>query len=162
MTAIADKIRALLGITGAMGLDAMAANLTTAQSEVTAQNDLIAQIATALEGKTAAAPASPQVLTTTPSSNSRSISFTGLTHQPTMFAVMPSANTSLSSSTRYAICVLYDGSSTRGVYSNNSTATHTTNGFTFTYSNGTLTIDTASTSNGGYFRSGVTYQLVYM
>lgn len=36
MTAIADKIRTLLGTTGKMGLDAMATNLTTVQNNVTA------------------------------------------------------------------------------------------------------------------------------
>lgn len=36
MTAIADKIRALLGISGTMGLDAMAANLGTEQTNVSA------------------------------------------------------------------------------------------------------------------------------
>lgn len=53
MTAIADKIRALLGISGTMGLDAMATNLTTAQNEVSTQEDLITQIAASLEGKAA-------------------------------------------------------------------------------------------------------------
>lgn len=36
MTAIADKIRSLLGITGKMGLDAMAANLETEQTNLAA------------------------------------------------------------------------------------------------------------------------------
>ena len=36
MTAIADKIRGLLGLTGEMGLDAMATNLTTEQANITA------------------------------------------------------------------------------------------------------------------------------
>lgn len=36
MTAIADKIRAILGTSGTMGLDAMATNLGTVQSNVTA------------------------------------------------------------------------------------------------------------------------------
>ena len=44
MTAIADKIRALLGITGTMGLDAMADNIQAAQNEVDAQDALITQI----------------------------------------------------------------------------------------------------------------------
>jgi hypothetical protein len=35
MAAIADKIRALLGITGTMGLDAMATNLSTLQNQIT-------------------------------------------------------------------------------------------------------------------------------
>ena len=51
MTAIADKIRALLGITGAMGMDAMATNLGEAVNECDTQADLIAQIKTALEDK---------------------------------------------------------------------------------------------------------------
>lgn len=36
MTAIADKIRALLGVSGTMGLDAMSTNLATIQSDVAA------------------------------------------------------------------------------------------------------------------------------
>lgn len=53
MTAIADKIRTLLGLSGEMGLDAMATNLQDANAEVSTQADLISQIQTALEGKTA-------------------------------------------------------------------------------------------------------------
>ena len=34
MTAIADKIRAILGVSGAMGLDAMATNLNTVQTDI--------------------------------------------------------------------------------------------------------------------------------
>lgn len=51
MTAINDEIRSLLGITGNMGLDAMATNLETANDEVDTQAALIAQIATAMGGK---------------------------------------------------------------------------------------------------------------
>jgi hypothetical protein len=55
MTAIADEIRELSGTTGAMGLDAMASTLNTENtnfaSNLSAQNNLIAQIQTALEGK---------------------------------------------------------------------------------------------------------------
>lgn len=53
MTAIADEIRVLSGTTGAMGLDAMASNVGEANGKVTTQVDLIEQIQTALEGKTA-------------------------------------------------------------------------------------------------------------
>lgn len=53
MTAIADKIRALLGISGKIGLDAMADNLGTAVEACDSQAALIAQIRTALEGKAA-------------------------------------------------------------------------------------------------------------
>ena len=53
MTAINDKIRSLLNLTGIMGLDAMAANLGTAVSENDQQAVLIQQIKSALEGKMA-------------------------------------------------------------------------------------------------------------
>ena len=53
MTAIADEIRALSGTTEAMGLDAMATNVNGANTEVNSQTDLIGQIMTALETKTA-------------------------------------------------------------------------------------------------------------
>ena len=51
MTSIANKIRTLLGISGLMGLDAMANNLGTVQGEVDDQSELISQIATVLSGK---------------------------------------------------------------------------------------------------------------
>lgn len=53
MTAIADKIRTLLGITDAMGLDAMANNIQTAQDEVEDQASLIAQLQNVLAIKSA-------------------------------------------------------------------------------------------------------------
>lgn len=51
MTAIADKIRTLLGITGDMGMDAMASNIGKAQEEVDDQAALIEQLRTTLAGK---------------------------------------------------------------------------------------------------------------
>ena len=51
MTAIANKISTLLGISGTMGLDAMATNLGTVQDEVDDQAELISQISTVLSGK---------------------------------------------------------------------------------------------------------------
>jgi hypothetical protein len=53
MTAIADKIRTLLGLSGTMGLDAMANNLGTAQDEVNSQENLLDQALTAIAGKAA-------------------------------------------------------------------------------------------------------------
>lgn len=51
MTAIADKIRDLLGISDKMGLDSMTTNLGTAVNEVNTQAELIRQIKAALEAK---------------------------------------------------------------------------------------------------------------
>lgn len=51
MTAIANGIRKLLGLSGTMGLDDMATNLNTAQNEVDTQADLIAQLRNTLADK---------------------------------------------------------------------------------------------------------------
>ena len=61
MTAIADKIRTLLGLSGKMGLDAMANNLGIAVNECDSQAALIAQIKTALVGKVSGGGAVPVV-----------------------------------------------------------------------------------------------------
>lgn len=53
LTSIADKIRVLSGTTNAMGLDAMANHVGEANTNVNTEAGLIAQIASALEGKAA-------------------------------------------------------------------------------------------------------------
>ena len=173
MTVIADKIRALLGISGAMGLDIMTANLTAAQNEVTTQEELIAQIAAALEGKAAgggAGQVQASIFATTAgvTSNNQQISFTGLPEQPKAFAIIPRSNITLSTSNSFVTNVNYDGTTLGGVYcygSGNSwnatyTAEYSAAYFTQTYSNGTLTIRTSSATNGGYFAANVDYALV--
>lgn len=99
----------------------------------------------------------------TPSSNSRSATFYGLDHEPTMFCIIPEANITLSSNTRYVTSLYYgkdDGNF--GVYSTTSTAYYAKDCFSWTYNNGTLTITTTSTSTGGYFKSGTKYWLNYV
>ena len=129
------------------------------------QTSLIAQIKTALDGKVAPAPPAPDIKMTKPNSNSTSISFTGLTAQPKMFAICPTGNITLGS-TRYVTGVMYDGSTTHGTYGyrSGSTATsyYSASYFTWTYSNGTLTVRTSSSTNGGNFTSSVTYQMTYI
>ena len=53
MTAIADKIRSLLGINGKLGLDAMDTNLESANTEVATQEELMEEILTTLAEKSA-------------------------------------------------------------------------------------------------------------
>lgn len=53
MTALADEVRELSGATGLLGIDAMTSNLSDVNDEVVSQESLIAQIASALEGKIA-------------------------------------------------------------------------------------------------------------
>lgn len=105
----------------------------------------------------------------TSSSNSTSISFSGLSGEPKFFFIQQTANislTSTSSSTRYVASVFFDGTSMSGVYfrlSSNRAAntSYDSSDYTKSYSNGTLTISSNSSSTGGYFRSGVSYKLVY-
>lgn len=56
MTVIADEIRTLSGTSAVMGLDAMANHVNDANVEIENQEDLLAQIASALEGKAEATP----------------------------------------------------------------------------------------------------------
>lgn len=98
-------------------------------------------------------------------SNTTSISFTGLTGEPKMFSVI--LTTQLTSSTsRTVTSVTYDGSTLNGTYlyesakNQNAISYVSASYFSKVYSNGTLTVSTSSSSNGGYFRGG-TYKLVY-
>lgn len=106
------------------------------------------------------------IYTTTATLNSRNqtISFTGLTEEPKMFAIIPTAQVTLSTSYRYVVNIIYDGSATHGIYAYGSSSTYrayySNAYFTTTYSNGTLSVKTSSTSNGGYFMNGVAYKLV--
>jgi hypothetical protein len=51
MTALAEEVRELSGVTEALSIDAMTTNIGEANDEVSTQVDLIAQLAAALEGK---------------------------------------------------------------------------------------------------------------
>lgn len=65
MTAIADKIRVLSGTEDAMGLDAMATHIGEANTNVSTEAGLIAQIQTALQNKAAGSTGSGSVDTCT-------------------------------------------------------------------------------------------------
>lgn len=142
--------------------------------EVETQEALIAQITAALEGKASGSGSAPQepeltIFTTTArvTSNNQQISFTGLPAQPRAFAIIPRSNITLSTSNRFVANVHYDGTTLGGVYCYGSgswnatyTAGYSASYFTQTYSNGTLTIGTSSTTNGGYFAANVDYALI--
>lgn len=53
MTALADEVRTLSETTGSKSIDTMTTDIQAANTEIAEQADLIAQIATALEGKAA-------------------------------------------------------------------------------------------------------------
>lgn len=180
MTSIADKIRAILGVSGTMGLDAMSTNLETVQTNVANAFTVVGNkggtvpsskvIGNLVNAITSIPSATVDSKTQTLSSRNTSISFTGLTGSPSAFSICPTGNITYSTSYRYVTCVTYDGTATKGVYvvssgsSSNRTYTGTYSGsyFTWTYSNGTLTVKSSSSTNGGYFANNVAYQLIYV
>lgn len=169
LTAIADGVRGLVSTNGMTPSD-MATNLQGAAGTVDGQAELLAQVQALLEGK--AFPEAPELsvfkATAKLSANNQQISFTGLSAQPKAFAVTPAGDIALSTSNRFVVNVLFDGTTTHGVYCYGSgsswsatyTAAYSASYFTHTYSNGTLTLRTSSTTNGGYFSSNVTYELI--
>ena len=164
MKAIADKIRVLEDTNNSMSLEAMSTHLNSVINEVDTQANYIDLIKEKVRAKMR-----PEsifgVMTVTPSSNSRSISFSDLP-EGLAFTIVPIGNISLNSTTRYVLGVggtYFAGAEewTKGVYSTTSMTTYTSTGFTSSYNNGTLTINTTSTTDGGYFKGGTAYQLSY-
>lgn len=90
--------------------------------------------------------------------------------KPKAFSICPQGNITLNTSSRYVVNVVYDGTTTRGIYAVSSgssynltyTATHSSSYFTWTYADGVLTVATSSSTNGGVFATDVTYQLMYV
>jgi len=96
--------------------------------------------------------------TATPSSAGASISFTGLTAEPTSFYVISNANLATGASPYKTAAVVFDGTNLHGqivTNTSNANASYDTN-FSKSYSNGTLTI----TGTGAYFQANQ-YTLVY-
>lgn len=97
-----------------------------------------------------------------------SISFTGLPARPKMFSMH--IDSKISASRTYTIIsVMSDGSITCGDYYQQSSnflswgvVYHSDSYFSWTYSNGTLTIESSSSTNGGVFSSSATYRLIYV
>lgn len=98
------------------------------------------------------------------STNATSISFSGLSAQPKSFSVMLDQQCQIGS-TRYVVAVNYDGSTTYGTWCYYSSSTryiyYSTSYFTWSYNSGSLTVTASSSTNGGYFRSGYNYRLIY-
>lgn len=111
--------------------------------------------------------ASIGVATKSLSSNSTSISF-DVEGEPLAFSCALDAQITLAT-TYYVVAVHSDGTNTYGNYVRRSSGGgssaycyYSASYFTWTYSNGTLTITTQSSTYGGYFRSGYTYRLIYV
>lgn len=96
----------------------------------------------------------------TPSSTSASISFSGLSGEPTSFVLIAENNLSTGASPYKTACVVDDGDIVIGQYicnTSNAQMHYDASGFTKTYSNGTLTV----TGSGSSFMSGISYRLIY-
>lgn len=106
--------------------------------------------------------------TVTPSSNSTNISFS-VEGEPKFFSVQLDAQQYLST-TRTVVNVNCDGNTCYGIYAYSSgyswmggtnTLAYSDSYFSYTYSNGTLTISTQSATNGGNFIANAAYRLIY-
>ncbi len=130
---IADAIRAKTGGTAALVAD----NFPTAIGA-------IPSLRTATASKT---------LSTT----SRNLAFSGLPAKPKLFYCWYAS--SIVGTTAYVSSVFYDGTSTLGYYnstSSNGKIIYSATNFSYTYSNGTLTVKSASP----YFQYNVEYHLL--
>lgn len=122
-----------------------------------------------ITGTASGGSASVETITVSNSSNTAtSLSFTGLQGEPIAFFVKCNTQVSSSGSTTYYYVtdMRYNGTNTYGtVFRIGSTRRiqHVTSGYSFTYSNGTLTVSSSGsrTASPGSFYNG-TYELTYI
>ena len=92
-------------------------------------------------------------------SGATSITFTGLTDEPSYFSLAFKSNFGTSSGYQRVITVVYDGNTTYGLAMDSSAKAQTS--WSYTYNNGSLTISSSGTNDGGYFHQPGYYQLTY-
>lgn len=93
-------------------------------------------------------------------SGATTITFTGLSEEPSYFSCIFKSNFSTSSGYQRAIAVVYDGTSVYGLEMD-SGAHYSDVHWSYTYTNGSLTITSQGTNAGGYFHQPGYYQLTY-
>lgn len=103
------------------------------------------------------------------SSGSQTIRFSGLAGQPSAFWIDAPSDRTITTG-RYIASVRYDGETTDGLCEYKSTSGSTTSyayakysatEYSWSYTDGVLTVTSASISGGGRFYDGVTYRLTY-
>ena len=92
-------------------------------------------------------------------SGATSVTFTGLSAEPDYFSVIFKSDFGTSSGYQRVMAVVYDGSSTYGIDLDSSA--HAASAWSYTYNNGSLTVSSQGTNNGGYFHQPGYYQLTY-
>jgi len=104
------------------------------------------------------------IVTTQLSSRSTSITFTGLKTRPLFFTVGTSSDITMNRSYRNIVNVTYDGTTTHSdtyyLSGGNAGYGRYFETCTWTYNNGSLTINSAGTGTTGYFYNG-TWRLIY-
>ena len=97
--------------------------------------------------------------------SSVTITFEGLTKEPTAFAVIANSEVTFSTS-RKILSVVADGTSVYAVTGHksgtNGVAYITGSNVSWSYSKGTLTVNSDSKDTAGYFYAPITYVLVYI
>lgn len=92
-------------------------------------------------------------------SGATSVTFTGLTDEPDYFSVIFKSDFGTSSGYQRVMSVAYDGTNTYGVAMDSGAKAQAS--WSYTYSNGSLTVSSQGTNNGGYFHQPGYYQLTY-
>ena len=92
-------------------------------------------------------------------SGATSVTFTGLTDEPDYFSVIFKSNFGTSSGYQRVMAVAYDGTTTYGVAMDS--GAKALSSWSYTYNNGSLTVTSTGTNNGGYFHQPGYYQLTY-
>lgn len=92
-------------------------------------------------------------------SGATSVTFTGLTDEPDYFSVIFKSNFGTSSGYQRVMSVAYDGTNTYGVAMDS--GAKALSSWSYTYNNGSLTVTSTGTNNGGYFHQPGYYQLTY-
>jgi hypothetical protein len=92
-------------------------------------------------------------------SGATSITFTGLSDEPEYFSCIFKSTFSTSNGYQRVMEVVYDGTNIYG-HALDSSA-HALTSWTWSYNNGSLTITSTGTNNGGYFHQPGYYQLTY-
>ena len=93
-------------------------------------------------------------------SGATSITFTNLDDEPSYFSCIFKSNFSTSSGYQRVITVVYDGTNTYGMEMDSS-AKYSDAHWSYSYSNGSLTLSSNGTNAGGYFHQPGYYQLTY-
>lgn len=93
-------------------------------------------------------------------SGATSVTFTGLTDEPDYFSVIFKSNFGTSSGYQRVISVVYDGVNTYGLAMDS--GAKALSSWSYTYNNGSLTVTSTGTNNGGYFHQPGYYQLTYV